>query len=905
MEPNLFRYIWQHSRREQLGILFLVALSLPFYFLMLNLPKDIVNRGIQGQGFAGPTDTQTFLRTPVPLSETLTGEQLFIYEGVALDQTALLLALSFVFLALVIANGLFKFVINTAKGRMGERVLRRLRYQLVDRLLRFPLPHLRRVKQAEAATMVKDEVEPLGGFIGDAFISPAFLGGQALTAMVFIMAQSVWLGMIALIIVVIQAGLIPKLRIPILRLGKQRQLTARELAGRVGELVDGGLEVHAHDTSNLERADISHRLGRIFDIRYEIFRRKFFVKFLNNFLSQLTPFIFYAVGGVLAIRGEIDIGALVAVIAAYKDLPGPVKELIDWEQRRQDVQIKYDTVIEQFQPPEILDPERQDPEADPGTPLTQAVELRNVTVNDDGDTPILKNASVTIPIPQRTAVVGTGASGKSQLAQVATGLFLPVSGTVLLDGRDTASLPEAVVGRRTAYVGPESYLFPGSVGDTLLYGLKHRPVQEAARDAAAEQAKREADRETRASGNPLLDAEADWIDYAAAGVDGPDALRRRMVDVLDEIDMSTDVYRFGLSGTIDPERRPDTARALLEARHMLARRLRERDLAGLVEPFDTERYNRNATLGENLLFGTPIDPAFAPDQLADNRIARQAMEATGLSQSLSRMGLQIARTMVEIFADLEPGHPFFEQFSFIDAEELPRYKGLVAQADKLGLEALPDEQSRQLKRLPLAYVEARHRLELIGPEVERLVVQTRHELDRRIVAERPDAVEVFDPERYNAAASLQDNILFGRIAHGRANAETRIAGAIAEVLDQLGLRESVIDVGLEYQVGVAGKRLSAVQRQKLALGRALMKRPDLLVVDQATAIMDGQTQARIMQRVLQERGQGGLIWVLHRAQLAERFERVVVVDAGQIAEDGGYAELAGSGGALDRLIADD
>ena len=464
METNLFRYIWQHSRREQLGILFLVAASLPFYFLMLNLPKDIVNRGIQGQGFAGPTDTQTFLRTPLPLSETLTGQQLFIYEGVPLDQTALLLALSFVFLALVIANGLFKFVINTAKGRMGERVLRRLRYQLVDRVLRFPLPHLRRVKQAEAATMVKDEVEPLGGFIGDAFVSPAFLGGQAMTAMIFIMAQSVWLGMIALVIVVIQAGLIPKLRVPILRLGKQRQLTARELAGRVGELVDGGLEVHAHDTSNLERADIAHRLGKIFDIRYEIFRRKFFVKFLNNFLSQLTPFIFYAVGGVLAIRGQLDIGALVAVIAAYKDLPGPVKELIDWEQRRQDVQIKYDTVIEQFQPPEILEPERQDPDADPGPPLTQAVELRNVTVNDDGDTPILKNASVTIPIPESTAVVGTGASGKSQLAQVSTGLFLPVSGTVLLDGRDAASLPE---------VGGEAALALVQGEDALLDAVAH------------------------------------------------------------------------------------------------------------------------------------------------------------------------------------------------------------------------------------------------------------------------------------------------------------------------------------------------------------------------------------------------------------------------------------------------
>src|SRR3546814_8787489 len=90
----------------------------------------------------------------------------------------MLLALSFSFLALVLVNGLFRLVINTRKGRLGERLLRRLRFELADRILRFPLPHLRRVKPSEMATMIKDEVEPLGGFIGDAFATPLFLGGQ-------------------------------------------------------------------------------------------------------------------------------------------------------------------------------------------------------------------------------------------------------------------------------------------------------------------------------------------------------------------------------------------------------------------------------------------------------------------------------------------------------------------------------------------------------------------------------------------------------------------------------------------------------------------------------------------------------------------------------------------------------
>ncbi len=50
---------------------------------------------------------------------------------------------------------------------------------------------------------------------------------------------------------------------------------------------------------------------------------------------------------------------MVGVLLAYKDLPGPIKELIDWDQQRQDVQIKYEQVIDQFQPEGMMPPELQ------------------------------------------------------------------------------------------------------------------------------------------------------------------------------------------------------------------------------------------------------------------------------------------------------------------------------------------------------------------------------------------------------------------------------------------------------------------------------------------------------------------------------------------------------------------
>src|SRR3546814_3521333 len=111
--------------------------------------------------------------------------------------------------------------------------------------------------------------------------------------------------------------------------------------------------------------------------------------------------MFYAGGGLLAISGRLDIGALVAVIAAYKDLPTPIKELIDWDQQRLDVQIKYEQVIDQFQLPQLVDPARQAVDNDPGPPLEGDIVASALTLLDDNDLPLVRSVNFTIGV--RTA----------------------------------------------------------------------------------------------------------------------------------------------------------------------------------------------------------------------------------------------------------------------------------------------------------------------------------------------------------------------------------------------------------------------------------------------------------------------------------------------------------------------
>ena len=178
---------------------------------------------------------------------------------------------------------------------------------------------------------------------------------------------------------------------------------------------------------------------------------------------------------------------------------------------------------------------------------------------------------------------------------------------------------------------------------------------------------------------------------------------------------------------------------------------------------------------------------------------------------------------------------------------------------------------------------------------------------RRLFAENLPAdlagtVERFDAGKYNAAATLQDNILFGKLAYGQARGAERVTALVGEVVDNLGLRPAVMEVGLGFHAGIGGARLSQSQRQKLALARAVLKRPDILILNEATATLDSASQGRVMENLLDESQRRGVVWVLHRAGLARRFDRVLVMQAGRVVEKGTFDDLDVAGSALNELI---
>ncbi len=151
----------------------------------------------------------------------------------------------------------------------------------------------------------------------------------------------------------------------------------------------------------------------------------------------------------------------------------------------------------------------------------------------------------------------------------------------------------------------------------------------------------------------------------------------------------------------------------------------------------------------------------------------------------------------------------------------------------------------------------------------------------------------------------QDVILFDdsvrrNVAYGRTDVpEVRIRAAL-EAANALGFVDA-LPGGLDARVGESGMRLSGGQRQRLAIARALLKDPPILILDEATSALDTESE-RAVQQALERLMAGRTVLVIaHRLSTVRRADQLVVLQAGRIVERGRHAELLAAGGLYRRL----
>jgi len=789
-------------------------------------------------------------------------QRLVINEAIKLQRIDLLLRYCGIYLAAVVFFSLLKYLTNVIQTLITQRTTARMRKALYHHILTLPLNFFRNTQPGTVVNALTTELTVPGNFVGLAVASPVTNILTLLAFAIYLFVLNPLLAAVSLSIYPIVVFLIPLLQRGVNKANKKRVDAARTFSARIAESISGIHEIHGNGAYRIENRKYDSLVDRLLKIRIVWSLYRFAVKTANGFFTALGPFLVFILGGYLTIKGQLELGALVAFLSAQERLFDPWKDLIEFYQVYQDGKINYERTMEYFdvEPEHAIEPKDRGPMELAGT-----VEVKDLSFVTDTGIHLLDGINMSLEEGEHLALVGFSGSGKSTLALCIGQLYKYTGGSVMIGDKEVSGLTKKDMVNNIGFVAQSPFIFDGTIEENILY---------------SSMAKIDGNGQAEEEQRPTLDD---------------------IIAVLHQTGIFVDILRFGLNAILTHGKNEELVDTIVKVRKNFQQDY-GKDLADYVEFFDENRYLYYSSVVENLTFGAPNKSDFSDENLSKNQYFLKFLKTADLTRPLLSLGVTLCRQTVDILGNLPPDAVFFEQ-SPISAEELDDFKLLVERLKKKKLHELEDDDHRKLLELALRFTPGVHKMAALPEILETLILEGRALFREKISEDNPEAFTFIQMSQYIYSQTILNNIFFGKTKTGNPSAQEQIDQSIIQLLIEEDLLETIIEIGMHYQVGTKGDKLSGGQQQKLAIARVFLKAPKILIMDEATSALDNKSQARI-QNLLETRWKkkSTVVSVVHRLDTIKNFDKVAVMKAGKILEMGTYDELMARKGMLYELV---
>lgn len=301
MPSSLLRYIWKISGLHQIWLALLTVGVIVLSMVPLELQRRTINDAIKNHAFSP------------------------------------LLLLCAAYVVIVLMQGALKLWMNIYRSKLGEISIRQLR---VDARSAVEEEQTQRpagedpAKEGVKVSIAVSEVDPVGAFVGMCISEPLLHGGLLFAVFVYMFVVQPFMALVCVGVFAPQLVFVPLMQQSINRATKTRIKVLREVsADIVNDAVDNDVTVPA--------AEYAQKADRIFALDMHIYRLKYAMNFGMNLLYHLAIVSVLGVGGWLVIRGQTEVGTLVAFISGLDKVNDPWGDLVNYFRDATSAVVKY------------------------------------------------------------------------------------------------------------------------------------------------------------------------------------------------------------------------------------------------------------------------------------------------------------------------------------------------------------------------------------------------------------------------------------------------------------------------------------------------------------------------------------------------------------------------------------